>query len=142
MPTAFANVVSPIVKCSFSVAFQADLGAKMRKVESIRAKAFKLCEAGQVTEFQDLIEKQENLGPGLSVKLSDRQKEGGKSGATLLHMYVIYTVARKLFFCSIMLFGFKSVFSTLFAHVMRNFVLVSLCYLGLRVIFSPRLHML
>lgn len=70
----------------FSVAYQADLNAKKGKLESSRSRAFRLCEGGNVKEFQELIEKQEELGPGLSVKLSDRQKEGGKSGATLLHM--------------------------------------------------------
>lgn len=53
----------------------------------MRARAFELCRAGNLKELQPLVDGQEDLGPGLALKLSCRQGEKGKTGATLLHMY-------------------------------------------------------
>lgn len=62
------------------------MDSKREKAEALRARAFELCRAGKLSEFQSLLGDQDDVTSALAVKLSDRQDGKGKSGATLLHM--------------------------------------------------------
>ncbi|CAM9692144.1 unnamed protein product [Pylaiella littoralis] len=67
---------------------RAEVDSKREKAEALRARAFELCRAGKLSEFQSLLGDQDDVTSALAVKLSDRQDGKGKSGATLLHMCV------------------------------------------------------
>lgn len=58
----------------------------------MRARAFELCREGNLKELESLLDNQDakDVTPALMVKLSDRQDAKGKSGATLLHMWVSF----------------------------------------------------
>ena len=68
---------------------QAEADGKKAKAAEVRARAFELCRGGKLAEFRALLADQGDVTPALTVKLSDRQDAKGKSGATLLHMWVL-----------------------------------------------------
>ena len=67
---------------------QAELETKLEWVEDIRAKAFGHCRKGNLKALRPLLGVQEGLGPALMLKMSDRQENNAKEGATMLHMCV------------------------------------------------------
>lgn len=66
------------------------MDSKKAKAAAVRASAFELCREGKLAELRSLLNDQgDDVTPALRVKLSDRQDDKGKSGATLLHMWVL-----------------------------------------------------
>jgi len=67
--------------------YQEEAKSKREKARVARAHAFEVCRRGNLSEFRPLLEKQDDAEAGaVKLKLSDRQDEMGKSGATFLHM--------------------------------------------------------
>ncbi len=71
---------------------QEEVKSKREKARAVRAHAFELCRQGNLSEFRPILEDQEDAaaataaGGVVKLKLSDRQDEMGKSGASFLHM--------------------------------------------------------